>query len=73
MIYRNLITGYNLLFRTLPIFIYYITIQAIQILINGVPNNEDNSYLLSNSMHNLNYLTLQVYYCLYYLYYKNTC
>jgi len=42
-------------------------------LINGVPNNEDNSYLLSNSMDNLNYLTLQVYYWLYYLYYKNTC
>jgi len=46
MLYHNLITFYNLTFTTLPIFIYYTTIPAIQMLINGVPNNENNSYLL---------------------------
>jgi len=58
MLYHNLITFYNLLFTILPISIYYTTIPAIQMLINGVPNNEDNSYLLWNSMDNFNYLTL---------------
>jgi len=58
MLYYNLTTVYNLVFTTLPIFIYYTTIPAIQMLINAVPNNEDNSYLLWNSMHNSNYLRL---------------
>jgi len=46
MVCHNLITVYNLIFTILPIFIYYTTIQSIQMLINAVPNNEDNSYLL---------------------------
>jgi len=58
MLYHNLITFYNSMFATLPIFIYYTTIPAIQMLINGVPNNENNSYLLWNSMDNFNCLTL---------------